>query len=231
MNEQSPIDIRKAVFPEVVSYHQAEQRIERGWYRAGWWVGAAGAAVGVLGMACAAAAMLYLKPVVRYTTIDTTTGIIRDSFGAADAPQHFSETVIERALADYINLRERFVWQLDPVSFHLVTLMSSPEEQKRYVADRAREDPAHVYGMNGYARVTHFYPPFKRRGAGRDGTLEYEVHFDKSAVTAANPGKVETKRMTVYIAFQFHPELAMNDQDRLANETGLYVVSYNPTAD
>jgi hypothetical protein len=37
--------------------------------------------------------------------------------------------------------------------------------------------------------------------------------------------------MTARIVFQMHPELLMNDQDRLDNEAGLMVISYNSAAD
>jgi type IV secretion system protein VirB8 len=222
--------IREALFQSVIQDHKAEQSFARVKSRAAWWIGGIGAAIGVIGMCCGTAAVVYLKPVVQYTTIDTATGAIVESFGAKDAPKHFNERVIERYLTDYIELRERFVWQLDPETFHRVTLMSSPEEQKRYKLERDKQDPAKLYGMNGYARVTHI-GPFRKTGNGRDGTLEYDVQFTKSELLSANMTRPKTVHMTARIGFQFHPELPMSEQDRHHNEAGLYVVYYNASAD
>jgi type IV secretion system protein VirB8 len=193
-------------------------------------VGAAGAVIGVLGVATAAAVAVSHAPTVRYTEIDDASGVIRESFGAQDAPSHFNERVLRHYIAEYIELRERFVWQLDPETDHRVKLMSSPDEQRRYASDRSKSDPAGRYGMHGYARVTKFVS-FTPRGKGRDGTLEYDVQFVKSEVLAADLSRVVTTRQTARIGFQMHPELPMNDQDRLNNESGMMTVVYNASPD
>lgn len=223
--------IRDGLFHDVIAAHRAADVYNRERSRAGWWVGGIGAAIGVLGLLTATAVAIAHKPQVRYTEIDDSSGVIHESFGAKDAPDHYPDRTINHYLAEYIDLRERFVWQIDPQTDHRVKLMSAPAEQVRYQADKDKTDPATKYGMNGYARVVQFIPnSFKRRSKGKDKTFEYDVQFIKGELLS-NTNDPKTIHMTARIVFQMHPELSMNDQDILDNESGLYVISYNSSAD
>lgn len=221
---------RDVVFHDVIAAHKAEQHYNRERSRAGWWVGGIGAAVGVLGLLTAATVAIYAKPVRLYNEIDDSSGVVRESVGATDAPDHFNERVVKHYLAEYVTLRERFVWALDSETDHRVKLMSAPAEQVRYAADRSKESPAAKYGMSGYARVLRF-PAFTFRGKGKDRVAEYDVQFVKSEILASNPTTPTETRMTARVIFSFHPEINMNAQDRLDNEAGLFVLSYSATAD
>jgi len=223
--------IRDELFHDVIAAHKAAEAFNRERSRAGWWVGGIGAAIGVLGMVVAAVMSIHAKPVVRYTEIDDASGVIHESYGAKDAPAHFNERVIDHYLAEYVGLRERFVWQIDSQTYHRVQIMSSPAEQSRYAARRLADDPAVKYGVNGYASVTHF-TAFTRRAEGKDNTLEYDVQFIKSELLAADSSRIKTTKMTARIVLQFHPELPMaSEQDRYDNEAGLMVISYNSSDD
>jgi type IV secretory pathway component VirB8 len=224
-------EIREGIFHDVIAARNAERAYNRERSRAGWWVGGIGAAIGVLAVGALTAVAIYAKPVRIYTDIDHSSGVIHDSYGAKDAPDHFGERVIHHYLAEYVGLRERFVWQMDPETDHRVKLMSAPAEQVRYQADRDKDAPAERYGLNGYARVTWYNPQFTERAKGKDKTLEYDVQFIRSELTAAGNGQVKNTHMTARIVFQMHPELLMSDQDRLDNEAGLMVISYNSSAD
>lgn len=228
--DEQALTMRDGVFNDVIAAHEAEAHFNRERSRAGWWVGGIGAAIGVLGLATAVVTAIYHKPVVRYTEIDDAAGVVRQSFGATDAPDHFNDRVVQHYLAEFVKVRERFIWQMDPEADHQVKLMSSPDEQVRFAADRAKENAATKYGMTGYARVTRFVA-FTLRGKGKDKTLEYDVQFVKGELLANNLARPVETRMTARIVFQFHPELPMNDQDRLSNEAGLMVLSYNASAD
>lgn len=222
--------IRDAIFHDVIAAHREADVYNRERSRAGWWVGGIGAGIGVLGIVAATAMAIHYEPKRIYTEIDDASGLIRDSFAATDAPSHFNNQVINHYLSEYVGLRERWVWQMDPETDHRVKLMSSPDEQARYQADRAKDAPAERYGMNGYARVTHF-TAFTLRARGKDRTLEYDVQFIKSELLASDSGQIKTSHMTARVVFQMHPEITMSDQDRLDNEAGLYVISYNSSAD
>lgn len=222
--------LRDTVFNDVIAAHKAEDYYNRERSRAGWWIGGFGAAVGVIGVLSAAVVAVSHQPVVRYTEVDNASGVIRPSYSAKDAPEHFSDRVIKHYLAEYVELRERFVWAMDPETDHRVKIMSAPAEQVRYEADRSKDNPAVRYGMIGYARVTRFIA-FTQRAKGKDKTFEYDVQFVKSEILSSNPNAPTETRMTARVIFQIHPEILMNDQDRLANEVGLMVLSYSATAD
>ena len=222
--------VRDELFHDVIAAHKAADVFNRERSRAGWRVGGIGAAIGVLGMAAATAMSIYAKPVRIYTEIDDASGVIHDSYGAKDAPAHFNERVIDHYLAEYVGLRERFIWQVDAQTDHRVKIMSSPAEQSRYAAARLADDPAVRYGVTGYAGVTRFVA-FTGRAKGKDDTLEYDVQFVKSELLAADSSRIKTSRMTARVLFQMHPELPMGDQDRLDNEAGMMVFAYNSSSD
>lgn len=227
-------DIREPIFRDVIAVHNAEVKFNTERKVAGWWVGGIGAAVGVLGVLSAAVVAISHQPQVRYTTINEDTGIISESFGAKDAPKHYSEHVIRHTLKDYIEHREMFVWQIDPETYHHVAMLSTVEEQARYAADRQKQNLGERYGTTGYAKVIKYRgndSAFVRRAKAKDGALEYEVRFIKGEVMAYNPTKPVETRWTARIIFQFHPELKMSDADRLSNEAGLMVISYNAIED
>jgi type IV secretion system protein VirB8 len=184
----------------------------------------------VLGMTAGVVIAVYHQPQIRYTQVDDASGVVRESYGAPDAPEHFGEQVIRHYLWEYVTLRERFVWAMDPETDRRVKLMSAPAEQVRYAAEREKEAPGSKYGINGYARVVRF-AALTLRGKGKDKTLEYDVQFVKGEVTASNPNAAMETHMTARIIFAFHPELPMSAADRLDNEPGLMVISYVSTSD
>jgi len=224
--------LHERIFTEVIAVHEAEEHFNKERSKAGWWVGGIGAAIGVLGMLGAAGVAIAYKPQVRYTEIDHDSATIRPSYGAKDAPDHYGDRVIKHYLAEYITLRERFIWQLDSETDHRVKLMSSADEQARYVADRTKNNPLTKYGTTGYARVARFIDnSWRQRATGTDKTIEYEVQFIKSELLASNLATVVETHMTARIAVQFHPEIDMSEQDRLGNESGMIVFSYASNPD
>lgn len=220
---------RDVIFHDVIAAHKAEQYYNKERSRAGWWTGCIGAAIGLAGVLSAAVVAIAHKPVVRYTEINTDTGVIRESIGAADAPDHFNERVVRHYLGEYVAAQEEYVWQLDPTIDHRVKLMSTPQEQARYAERRIKDNLGSKYGMIGYSRVVR-WGDFNLHAKGADKTLEYDVQFIKGEVLANTTIPKET-RMTARIVFQFHPELSMNSQDRIDNEAGLMVIHYSSSAD
>jgi type IV secretory pathway component VirB8 len=224
-------EIRDGIFQDVIDNHAAEKAFNHKIKLQDRLFGKFGMSVGVLGIVAATAMAIYERPVAVYRDIDNSEGVIHPSYGAKDAPDHFSDRVINHYLAEFISLRERFVWQMDSEIDQRVKLMSSPDEQKRYQADRDSGNPLEKYGMNGYSRITWFDPNgFKIRAKGKDKTMEYDVQFVKSELLAG-ANQITSAHMTARIIFQMHPELLESDQDRLDNEAGMYVVSYNSSKD
>jgi type IV secretion system protein VirB8 len=226
---------RDPVFNDVLLVHEANVAAHRDHNRMAWRIATGGMLMGLVGVGALAFAFIVNKPEIRYDVIDPQSGIIHRSFGAKDAPTKFSDRVIDHYLTEYISNRETWVWQLDPLVFHEVAIMSSPDEQKRYAAERLKDNPKEKYGQDGYARVARFLDPsaggFHRITKGANGTFEYDVQFLKGEVMAADPNKPVEIWETARIVFQFHPQLAMAEQDRLQNEAGLYVLSYYVRSD
>jgi type IV secretory pathway component VirB8 len=227
--------LRDPVFNDVLSAHEARVAANRATQAWAWRIAGGGMLMGLIGVAAVALAVIISKPDVRYDVIDPQSGIIHPSFGAKDAPNQFSERVIDHYLAEYISNRETWVRQLDPLVFHTVAIMSATDEQKRYAAERLKDNPQEKYGQDGYSRIVRFLDPsaggFHRITKGKDGTFEYDVQFLKGEVLAADPGKPVETWETARIVFQLHPQLAMSEPDRLQNEAGLYVLSYSVRSD
>ena len=205
----------------------------RAYRRTGYVVGIGGAAIGVLGMACAALAFLQPVPPQHYIEVDSSTGWTGETVGPQDAPKLFNDRVIESALRSYIEDREAFVPETDDLAFHRVAIKSTPDEQTRYALKhdpRRSPDtaPFAVYGRSGFSRVDNFH--MTKRGVDKKThTFDYVVHFFK---TEAKQGQVSIpKPWTAEMQFQFHPELPMSQPDRLLNETGLQVVAYTSYQD
>jgi len=228
--DEQVASVRDIVFNDVIAAHRAADIYNRERSLAGWWVGGIGCGIGVLATLALVVVVVTNQPQVRFTEIDDASGQIHESFGAKDAPAHFSDRVVNHYVAEYVGLREQFVWQTDSNTDRRVKLMSSPAQQAAYNDQKTKDDPASKYGVNGYALVSHFYPLIPRE-KGKDNSFEYEVPFVKSELLA-NTNQIKTTHMTARLVFSFHPEIPMaSDQDRLDNEAGLYVISYTSSQD
>jgi type IV secretory pathway component VirB8 len=224
--------LREPLFANVLSVHQSEVDFNKERKRAGWWVGACGLFCSALSSFALVVVVIYHQPQIQYREIDPTTGLIRASHSAKDAPTYFPEQTIHRYIAEYVELRNHFVWQDEPNIDHRVKIMSSAEEQKNYADEKKKTDLGAKYGMAGFSRVVSIDTnSFLRRGVGKDKTLEYDVQFIKGEVFARAPNTPVETHMTARILFQFHPEAKMSDRDRLNNEAGMMVISYHDSPD
>ena len=226
-------EMREAHFADSRSFAGEIERIGRSHRRLGFVVGCCGMVIGVAGMLCAAWA--FSRPIApqRYIEVDSSTGWIGETVGPTDAPKLFNDRVIEGVIRTYIEDREAFVPEADDLAFHRVAIKSLPDEQTRYaLAHDPRRSPATapfiVYGRGGFSRVDNFH--MTERGLdAKTKTFDYVVHFFK---TEATGGLLTVPRpWTAEMQFQFHPELPMQQPDRLLNETGLQVVSYSAYPD
>lgn len=225
---------KRRLFDDGNSYQEDRALMGRAAIKAAWWIGGTGAAIGVLGMVCAATLFPLKTRVVEYYTVNQTTGYVGPSVGAKDAPALFTDQVAEAALQAYVELRENYLYETDGIAFHRVTLMSTPDEQVRYKAMHdAPAAPARALRDKGYVQVDDFQ--FWPVGDGRAKTREYVLKFDRREMRAGQPVPAKGDPYTVQIALQFHPEYPMSTPDRRLNTYGLQVLSYrvhsdNPTA-
>jgi len=225
-------EMREQHFADSRSFAGEIERIGRSNRRLGFVVGCSGMAIGVLGMVCAAWMFTRPIPPQRYIEVDSSTGWVGETIGPQDAPKLFNDRVVESALRSYVEDREAFVPETDDLAFHRVAIKSLPDEQARYaLAHDPRRSPATapfvVYGRGGFARVDNFHMT-KRGMDPKTKTYDYVVHFFKAD---AKGGQLAVRPWTAEMQFQFHPELPMNQPDRLLNETGLQVVAYSAYPD
>jgi type IV secretory pathway component VirB8 len=213
----------------VLDVHTAERAFSSERTRAGWWIGGVGILVGIVGCFTAAVVAVSHQPQTRYAIIDNYTGRITQTVSAEDAPSAYGDKVVAFYLASYVELRERFAWQLDPEQYHRATAMSVPDEQKRYAEVRRSNPPTAKYGKDGWARVDKWVA-FTKREVGRDKTFVYDVQFDLAELLL-NAAQVKRSRKTARLIFQFRPELLQLDQDAVRNPAGLMVISYTSTVD
>jgi len=220
---------RKLLHRQVIEDHKAERRQARD-NRLAWKVcGIAGLSAAVLMARSQIVVAVTYAPRDRFAVIDNYSGRIVRVVTSADAPEWFTEKVIRHYLSDYIEMRERWVWQLDSESFRRATAMSAMDEQTAYAQKRKDDDWGKRFGANGYRRITR-WGDMTFRQKGKDRTLEYDFQF-RVAEFVPNSGKVTERNYTARIIFQFHPDLQQTDQDATKNEAGLYVLHYHSRED
>lgn len=221
---------KQRLYSEANEYRAERAMMGAAALKAGFWIGGIGATIGVLGMVCAATLFPLKTREVEYYTVNQNTGYVGPSVGAKDAPTLFNQQVAEFALREYVELRENYQFETDPIAFHRVTLMSSPDEQVRYKAMHdAPMAPARALRDHGYVQTTNFQ--FWLVGDGKAKTREYVVKFDRYEMHAGQPAPLRGDPYTAQVSFQFHPEYPMSAPDRRLNVYGLQVTSYRVEAD
>lgn len=185
-------------------------------------------AVGILciiGSAGLVVSVLPLKKTVPiFYAVDRSTGIIDQPVGVIDAPDTFTEAVDQMYLRRYVEAYEGWLLQTDQRSDHLIKIMSTPDQQARYMARRAAPDhPSKLLGKDGVVQVEpHFR--FHRHPGGSAHTRSYDVFFEITSWRGNQ--KVATKSYTATVDFQWHPELDMAPDDRSLNPGGMQVIAY-----
>ncbi len=230
LGDQLSPDAKEIYHQETLKLQQDRLAIGRSALRVGWIIGAVGTTIGVAGMICAAT-LFPLKTVqVEYFQVNQSTGFVGPSMGASDAPKLFNAQVTQAALQTYVEQREGYLYQTDPVAFHRVSIMSTADEQARYkVAHDSPTAPSRVLRDHGYVQIDNlqFFPI----GEGRSETKQYVVKFDRRVMRAGDPVPSRGEPCTAEISFQFHPEYPMALPDRRVNPWGLQVLDYAAHSD
>lgn len=120
----------------------------------GWWVGIAGAAIGLAGV-FAVAALTPLKQ-IEYGVIrvNDATGAVQSITTLRDGKENYSETINSYFARWYVRYREGYAKDLAEEYYYATGLLSGPIEQKRYFDSfnpKNPMSPLNVY--SDYARV------------------------------------------------------------------------------
>ena len=206
------------------------ERTGHSFRRAGWWTGAAGVAVGLLGMGTAAWVLGSAEPSRPFFALVTPGGEVTPVVGAADAPRLFSEDTAKQYLARLIEVCDGYVPQMAAQNFKRCTLMLTSEQQARYAAVMAAANPASPqrrYGTTGHARPENI----KFTHLPSTGRVQsWHVSYDK-VETRGVVGALSTIKQSGTVHFEWRPELRMSPEDRTWNTAGMQVIAMTVTAD
>lgn len=222
-----PDSVRNAIFGNVAALTRLEKaynaaiRKERRWFEL------------FLGSLVALFALLYAskaaEPVkVLYNIIDNYTGRIYTAVPATNARDYYSAQTVVGCLQEYVELRQRYIWQTDKIDFHKVAIRTSPEEQVIFKQQREDLHLAEKYQTTGYFMVSKFFSQGATLLAkGEDQTEEWDLQFIQAEATPKAPA-TET-RLTARLWVQFHADLPMSEDDARDNRCRTYVIRYKVT--
>jgi len=197
---------------------------------AGWVIGAVGVLLTLASMAGWTIIILNQKPPAPlFFEVDRTTGIVSEPVGAQDAPKLFSEATDQEYLKRYIMACEQWVPQMDRQNDRICKLMSTPEEQARYMARRAKPtSPQKAIGPNGYVELDNFRFHVQAYDKATN-THRYWVQYERTVWKGST--KEQSRSWSATVDFQFHPEVPMLPRDRPDNKPGFQAVSFSVTPD
>jgi type IV secretory pathway component VirB8 len=173
---------------------------------------------------------LPFKTVVpEFWLVDKSTGIIAKPVGISDAPSLFGAFVEQHYLRLYLEARENWVPEMDQRADHVVKIMSTPDEQARYMAfRRAPQSPMVEVGKDGHVEIerVRYLPQAMDKVSG---TRRYLLLFDRTIWHEATKGP--TVPWSATVDFQWHPELPMSPDDRTDNPGGFQAINYSRSSD
>ena len=189
-------------------------------------------AIGVMALGGAIGWVTYLPKTVDCRPFafiaDKTTGIISQPLNLTDAVVSFPEATDRQYLKRYILARSQYVPETDQQSDQLAKLMSTPDEQARIVAERARMDSVTKrLGQTGYVQIEDVR--MYRQPDGANLTRSYFVRFQATEWKDGRSSPAVSWSGT--IDFQWHPELMMLPADRDDNPGGFQALVYSVSPD
>lgn len=185
------------------------------------WCAAAGAS-GLAALSTVAVAVLTpLKTTEPFVIrVDRSTGqvdVVR-SLSSPDGPVRHDEAVSKYFLARYVQAREGYLDAAAAENYRLVSLMSSPAEQRRW-ADLYRgsspDSPQNLYGPDGEAIVS----------IRAIGFINAEVASVRYRRTVRSGGQTVESDWVATVGFSW-TRAPMSEADRLRNPLGFQVVSW-----
>lgn len=167
-------------------------------------------------------------PKTFYAAVDTTTGYISLSVGAADAPKLFNEQTNQYWIKQYVELWEDYTWETDSTHFQRVQVMSSEDQRIRYAAwHKDPLSPAQKLGRHGYVQTSNIRA--FRKADGKASTSEYTIQFDRTEVDGSSIGA--TEHWSGDIQFRWLPQLVMTNQQRQDNPGGMMTIDFHADKD
>ena len=223
-------DEKQALFKQASGYQQDRALMGATAFRAGVWIGGAGAAIGVAGMVCAATLFPLKTHDIQYYVVNQTTGYTGPAVGIADAPTLFNQAVAQANVLTYVMARENYTYETDDLAFHQATIMSSADEQRHFKdMHDAPGSPAKALADRGYVRIENVQ--MWKLGDGKRAAQEYVVKFTRKVIHAGQPVPLTGDPCTAQLSFEFHPEYLMDANDRRLNPTGFQVIEYRARFD
>lgn len=196
---------------------------------AGWIVGGIGA-VAFVGSIAGWLIILPLKTVeLQFFEVDRSTGIIGVPVSLAEAPKLFTEATDQQYLKRYLQACEQWVPEMDRQNDHVCKLMSTPDQQARYMArrEKAASTPKAI-GRAGHIELDNFR--YHQQAVDKvTGTHRYWVQYDRAVWRGQTLDQLAAWSAT--IDFQYHPELPMLPGDRPDNLSGFQASMLTVTPD
>lgn len=176
------------------------------------------------------APMLRVHVEDHYFAADQIHGFVKETGGPADAPKMFNEIIAQAAVKTYLDNWFTYQWQTDQTRFNRVQLMSSDDQFARYVAwhDKDPLAPRQKLGRKGEIMVSD-HMSLTKEPSDKDGTLQYSflINLQKTEGGAVSPWK----SCSGDIAFQWHPEETLTEDQRRDNPTGMVVIMMHACQD
>lgn len=211
-----------AYFAHVESLEAAQIRAARRWRTAAWTV--AGGACAVAVAACLALAELAPLHTVewRLVRVDSTTGVVDEVSSLRDAPKDVNEATARYFVGRYVEARESYIPQEVQHDFRTVSLMSAPDEQRRYAGQvnaSNKESPQVRLGKRGFIRA-HINSVSILSPTLAQARVTLEEH----------DGGVDAPKVSHVIAsmaYEWRPDARMTNADRQVNPLGFLVTEYH----
>jgi len=212
-------EVLNAYFSQVASYEASERARDRKIARAGFTIGAIGAAIAVLGVS-AVAALTPLKTVIPLVfRVDKTTGAVERVYDVRAGNMEIGEAEKRYFLWQYVLHRQTYTAAEAESNFNAVALMSSSQVQQEYANSFKGTNPNSpqvVLGQDGNATVRWISTSFL-------GPKLAQVRFLQMASKAGTP--LPPQRMVATIAFDFAPGQLSSSAINV-NPLGFIVTSY-----
>jgi type IV secretion system protein VirB8 len=209
----------EAYFAKVASYEADRLRHYRRTARAGFAVGAVGAAVGLAG-ALAVAMLMPLKSVVPLVfRVDNATGVVERVYDLRGGPMAAGEAQQRYFLWQYVRLRQGYSPAEVQANFEAVALMSAPPVQTEYAAWFRGSNPNSPQVMLGHDGSAVLRWVSTSLLGPRLAQVRFVQHERKGDVP------LPTRRMVATISFDFIPD-QVSASALNVNPLGFVVTSY-----